>query len=106
MPTETLPQTSEEKRSTDAADPTTLPHIKPSKVKRYLSRSDKHEAFSNMDPDKMLEYIEQNQKINDEKKKAAQAQKWYEKEGGEWQKWGERWYWCDWRLRERWSGPY
>ena len=54
-----LPNDDSDQRSTKVADPANLPHIKESKVNRYLRRSDKHDAFNSLDPDKMLEYIEQ-----------------------------------------------
>ena len=86
--------------------PENLPYIKESKVKRYLSRKEKHEDFMNKDAEEMLAYMEENQKLNDQKKTDAQQRKWHKTEGGRWEKWSGKWYWMEWYYKQRWSGPY
>ena len=88
------------------SEPDKLPHIKPSRVTRFLKREGKQNAFLDLDPEDRLAYMEKNQRINDEKKKIAEQQKWNRKEGGNWEEWNHKWYWREWKFHERWLGPY
>ena len=86
--------------------PKQFPRIKQAKVKRFLSRQPVQEAFMSMDSEEQLKYVQERQKVNDEKNEKAREQKWYKGEGGRWEKWSSKWYWMEWKYQQRWLGPY
>ena len=81
-------------------------HSKPSKVRRFLARKHKQDAFMALPTDDALAYLEQNEKANQDKNSEARAEKWWRSGGGRWVTWHGEWYWRQWQVKERWNGPY
>jgi len=81
-------------------------HSKPSKVRRFLVRKHKQDAFMALPTDDALAYLEQNEKANQDKNSEARAEKWWRSGGGRWVTWHGEWYWRQWQVKERWNGPY
>ena len=101
QPPEAVPTTPSTQSQTS-----TDPQVKPSKMKRYLSRTDKHVEFCSLSPEEALARVEANENCNQEKKAQAQREKWHRQQGGEWQRWRGEWFWHEWQYKERWSKPY
>ena len=94
QPFETVPQASEER------------HVKPSRMKRFVTRQPEQEEFLSLSIAEQLARVEANEKANKAKDEKAQAEKWCRQKGDDWTWWRGEWYWHEWELKERWTKPY